>query len=86
VDYKQIQIDEVNETRAAFRKRVDELFIWSETHIDGPYWSDEERANFDPAKNGMVKAYLKCLASFDRQIQAIKDETPSTYITLGEGR
>jgi len=84
MNYKQIRIDEVTANRIEFIKLYNELENWSETHIDGPYWSDDERANFDPKKNGLYEIFLNCMSSFDRQVQAIKDEKPADYTTLGD--
>lgn len=82
MDYKKLLIEEIEKERAAFDKLYLSFHTWFETSIERTYWTDEDKAAFDPMRNGLFEARRRYYDSFDRRVAAIKAEKPATYISL----
>lgn len=80
MDYK--EIEKIEKEREDFNKLYLSLEKWFETSLERTYWTDEDRAAFDPIKNGLAETYNKYLFSCLRRIAAIKVQKPATYVSL----
>ena len=82
MNYAKIQIEELEEFKAAVKREVAKLHTFFAANKDSFALTDEEKKSLDPELNGLTDIETDAVFVIDAQIDALKEDIPPSYTDL----